>query len=646
MAQLQAGYPHDPPGGLYPASWWWPLFGWRELDEEHYYLLQKPGADNLADEIHEFFSNAYAWVRKPWDALFDNVKDVAKWVADFWTAMIDGLVDFMGTITSGVGSLYTLVANFITLLWWELISDVTNYVKHIFKPLTDAWNFLTDTLVEWFKKIWEEIKEIWDDPIKWALEQAGYLWEHMKALGATLWDAIVPTIELARLWIGDKISYLAPQITEYLRDVLFWIWEHIKEAYYFVKEQIAPAVWDATSGAVGWLKDQFTHLIGLAYDEITGYAKTFAPMTPGKAPELAGIMFASAAGFGALAHGIALGVEMVPNLKYMGVHYLSGFLGSMAGFGAVTAATMGVIAALAVRLPFTYYMNRILRPTIPDEKLLIEFRSKREFGFPEFKQYMSYHGFPDEWIAKIDSWLWKDPRLFEILYCADVTVPPKEWLVRKFERAGYEDIDIDVLCKVVERRTTQSPRTYYTTSLRRNFRHGFLTEGELVEGIKALEMAPEAIDWIKRTGELDNIYEVNSDWVTTYKTAYRNDLITEDELRASLSAMGLPKESVTAIIELEWVRKQPRVLAAERKEIETQWREIQAEYSRVYIESFRRGLSTEDQLAAYLAAIGINDKVAMATARHEAIKLVPKPKPEAIQIPVIPVPPEPPTYKD
>ncbi|GAI79247.1 unnamed protein product, partial [marine sediment metagenome] len=124
------------------------------------------------------------------------------------------------------------------------------------------------------------------------------------------------------------------------------------------------------------------------------------------------------------------------------------------------------------------------------------------------------------------------------------------------------------------------------------------------------------------------------------------DLITDGECRASLSTLGMTEERIDAIIELEWVKKAPKILKAERKEIEGAWRDIQAQYSRVYIESFRRGLIAEDQLAAYLAAIGVNDRVAAATARHEAIKLVPKPKPEVITIPALPAPPAPPTYED
>lgn len=612
----------------------------------HNYYLKKAYADPLLDSIKDFFTDIGTFAGKPWDVITGGIENLSGWIDAFWTDLTTGIVDFVTKIKEEIGDLATFAGNMVTLLWWELTDELKGYISAIFRPVTDAWDAISDTLVDWYEKIQNAITTFLQEPYQWILDLAADLWASLASVKDMIWDGLVVAADTVGLYLGTKLQDFAPVVVEYLRDALLWLWDTIKTGFLFTVGGVLPAAWEAASGALGWLKDEFTNLVGLAYEELMAYAKSFAPMTPGKSLELAGLMFGSAVGFGALAHGMALAVEVIPNLKYMGVHYMSAFSAHMGGFGLISSATMGVVAALALRTPFTYYLNDVLRPIIPDDKLLIEFRAKRELNAAQFKSYMRFHGYSDEWIDKIDSWLWKDPRLFEILYCADVTVPPKEWLERKFERAGYEDIDIATLVKVVERRTTRSPRTYYTTALRRNYRHGFITELELEEGIEALEMAPDAIDWIKRAGALDNLYEVNSDWVTAFKNAYRNDLITEDECWASLLAIGLPKDRVEAIIELEWVRRQPRILSEERKEIEAQWREIQGEYSRVYIESFRRGLITEVQLSVYLTAIGVNDKVAKMTARHEAIKLVPKPKPEVITVPAIPVVPTPPTYEE
>jgi len=635
-------------GGLLetPQEYWWNLLrlGWTPIAGPTYYIAAE-FLDPFIPDFKRFFGNIYDWVVSKWQSLWSWIHDVSVYIESLWNVLAASLSDFYHWIGEKFEEVVNLIWNSFTLLWADLTAQLWDIVDYLVTPLKDVWNYLTETLAEWFEKIRAAIDSFLSDPMQWVYDLGAEIWEAIKSLGAEIWQAMIETANAVSAWIGEKILAHAPSFTEYLRDVLFWLWEQIKVTYTFVKEEIAPAVWEATSGAVGWLKDQFTHSIGLAYDEMIQHARSYTPITPAKSVTLAGVMFGSAVGFGALAHGISLAVEMIPNLKFMGVHYLSAFAAHMGGFGAISSATMGVIAALALRVPFTYYMNDLLRPTIPDDKLLIEFRAKRELDFPQFKRYMAFHGHSDQWTGKIDSWLWKDPRLFEILYCADVTVPPKEWLVRKFERAGYEDIDIDVLVRVVERRTTRSPRTYYTTALRRNFRHGFISEADLVEGIEALEMAPDAIDWIKRAGELDNVYEVNSDLVTAYRTAYRNDIMTDAETKASLASLGLPPERIEAILYLEWVRKLPSAIKAEEKAIAAEWAEIQAEYSRVYIESYRRGLITREKLTANLIAIGYQKKVAEGTALLEEIKFRPKAKPSEIPTPIIPEPPEPPEYE-
>jgi len=637
--------------------WWPPQLPWEYftplLKRNYYnpwgiyeYKLNAGELDPLLPDIKKFWADITYWVGAGWGAMATWAAQLNAYITGLWNNILAGLAATAAAVKNEIMGLANWISNIYTWVVWNLVDDLRRFARNLFKPITDAWYSVTTTLETWFNYIWEAITNFLQDPVGWMLDLAGDLWDWLRFIGDMIWDSLISAADIVGQYIGIKGREVVPVLVQSLEAAALSLWNSINFSLFLSPQDIVPAVYEATSGAFGYLKDEFTNLIGLAYNEIMQKATALVPVTPERSAGIAAGMFGAAVGFGTLAHSMALAVEAVPNLKYMGVHYLSAFASRMGSFGTISSATMGVIAALAIKEPFTYYMNSILRPTIPDEKLLIEFRAKREFDYEAFKGYMKYHGYTDEWIKFTDSWLWKDPRLFEILYCADVTVPPTEWLQRKFERAGYEDIDIGTLIKVVERRTTRSPRTYYTTSLRRNFRHGFLTEEELVEGIRALEMAEDAIDWIKRTGELDNIYEVNQDWVTSFKTAYRNDMITREEMEASLSAIGLPYDRVEGISELEYVRKHPRILEAERKEIETQWREVQGKYSKVYIESFRRGLITEVQLVSYLVAIGLKARVASMTARHEAIKLLPKPKPEPITIPSLPAPPEPPVYED
>ena len=610
------------------------------------YWLVKEEADNLIDEIRGFFSRIWTWTATPFQALSDwlykiweNLKAWVEWAET-------GVLGAIKWLWEKIEGTWNLIGNTISLLWLWVSGIWGDLKKYVIDPLVEAWDYLTDTLDWWLEEIWAVIASFLESPFQWALDLAGDLWEALMALGEWISESLLEAAEIAGSWIGGKITALAPQMTEYLRSVLFWVWEHIKEAYYFVKEQIAPAVWEATTGAVGWLKDQFTNLIGLAYKEIMEKATSLVPVTPERSAGIAAGMFGAAVGFGALAHGMALSVEAIPNLKYMGVHYLSAFVARMGSFGTISSATMGVIAALAIREPFGYYMKSILRPTQPREMDLQMMAVKPDIDLNTFRQGMKYQGYSDFWIDAFERTMYHEPRYFELSMLGEDEAATDEWLYTKARRGGYSEEDAVVFVSSLIKKVTRDQRKEFYKQAFNAFKEGYISIDQFKENLDYLGIRPEAKELSIQAAKMAYEADLYKELVSTYRKAFTSDLITEEEYRVSLSTLGMTGERIDAIIELEWVKKRPKILKAERKEIEAAWREIQAKYSRVYIESFRRGLITEDQLATYLAAIGMEERAARATARYEAIKLIPKAKPEFITIPLLPAPPAPPTYED
>jgi len=639
-------YPYKPPVIGYPSYWWKPLLEFVTFRGEHYYLPTKFASDNLIDEIRGFFENIWRWTATPFQALYDWLFTLWENIKAWAGLAIEGVESFFKGLWEKIEGAWTLIGNILDEIWWW-VSDIWGYINlYVIDPLVEAWDYLTDTLAEWLENIRAAIAAFLESPFQWALDLAGDLWESLKDLADWLRVDLLETADIISAGIGFNIRAIPGQITEYLRDVLFWVWEHIKEAYYFVKEQIAPAVWEATTGAVGWLKDQFTHLVGLAYKEIMEKATSLVPVTPERSAGIAAGMFGAAVGFGALAHGMALSVEAIPNLKYMGVHYLSAFVARMGSFGTISSATMGVIAALAIREPFGYYMKSILRPTQPREMDLQMMAVKPDIDLNTFRQGMKYQGYSDFWIDAFERTMYHEPRYFELSMLGEDEAATDEWLYTKARRGGYSENDAVVFVSSLIKKVTRDQRKEFYKQAFNAFKEGYISTDQFKENLDYLGIRPEAKELSIQAAKMAYEADLYKELVSTYRYAFTSDLITEEEYRVSLSTLGMTGERIDAIIELEWVKKRPKILKAERKEIEAAWREIQAKYSRVYIESFRRGLITEGQLATYLAAIGMEERAARATARYEAIKLIPKAKPEFIQVPLIPAPPAPPTYED
>lgn len=383
-----------------------------------------------------------------------------------------------------------------------------------------------------------------------------------------------------------------------------------------------------------WSQKGFEELQKLMMEE--GHIK------PEDSPAIAGKAFATCAGFGVSAHMLAMIPEVIHPIKHMGTGYLAAFLCELGGFGRIAAATMGVLTGLVIRQPYTYYINEQFRPQIPDDKLLIELRSKREIDKPDFDKAMAHQGFSNDWIDVIERWQWKDPRMFELMRVADVgidqgPVPSGEmwwftkfgvtgemlkdwWLYRKLMRAGYEDCDLPVLIRTIHRREYAFAITYVRTAIRRNYRWGYLTDEGLDYWMEKMGLPKEAMKWIHWAGELDHDYFYRRDLENHYVLAFRNDVIDEDELTVSLLAMGLSARHVVLSVRTEKVRKRPKISKPVSPAAKKAMTDLQKKSITLYITQYRKDLITSEKLLESLLAIGLEEELAEISVDIEAAK--------------------------
>jgi len=621
---------------------------------------------SLLSDIREWFLNirGLVWANQATGSTWlDAISGYLWQVVDALTAWLAAIRDAVQAELIGIAN---YVGNIYTWVVWNMVDDIKTFAINLFEPITDAWRTVTATLEYWFDYIYNAIIALFTDPIGWIQDALSEFGNWLGDIAAMVWDSMVALGDVLGAWLGTKLIAFAPLVVENLRDVLVYIWdtvvggvgaveklirdalifwwEALKDAWIFVAEDMMPAVIGAASGAFGALKDEFTNLIGLAYDELLQKATALVPVTPERSAGIALGMFGTAVGFGALAHGMALAVEAIPNLKYMGTHYFSAFVARMGSFGTISSATMGVIAALAIREPFSYYMKSVLRPTQPREMDLQIMAVKPDISLETFRQGMKYQGYTDFWIDAFERTMFHEPSYFELSMLGEDEAATVDWLFTKARRSGYTEEDARVFVSSMIKKVTRDQRKEYYKQAFNAYKEGYISGEQFKEHLDHLDIRPEAKELATKAAQMAYQSDLNKELITVYRKSFSDDLTTEGEFMASLSALGLSDERAWIIVELEWVRKEPKILKAERKEIESQWRDIQSKYSRVYIESFRRGLITEGSLAAYLTAIGIKERAANATARYEAIKLVPKPKPLEIIIPQLPAPPEPPVY--
>jgi len=197
------------------------------------------------------------------------------------------------------------------------------------------------------------------------------------------------------------------------------------------------------------------------------------------------------------------------------------------------------------------------------------------------------------------------------------------WLQRKFMRAGYEDVDIPVMIRFIHRREVAFALTYVRTAIRRNYRWGYLTDDELEQWIDRLQLPEQAKKWIKDAGDLDREYFYRQDLQRFYVTAYRNDVLDDDELMVSLIAMGLPARETEIIVRTEKVKKKPKPALPVAAPLKKPLSEVQKKYITLYRDQFRKNLITTDQYTAALLAIGLSAELAEVSVALEETRKAP-----------------------
>ena len=508
---------------------------------------------------------------------------------------------------------------------------------------------VTDYLPEW-EALWEEVHHNDIDFFiearnRGLIDDATFEFEINLYMGQPLEpeEYLTLTEEQKKAQVGDALfdqqkSYFTTAFREVLVSLTRWILEKMKDLLDLILGALKPILeeaWDHAKGVIMNLGLEF-------HKEVEKLFGSHSPIKPEDAPALAIKLYTSAMIAGMGAHGIATVTELFHPLKTIGLHQTAAIVGNLAGFGRISGASLGPLVNRVLGRAMTYFVQDKYRPVIPDERLLIELRSKREIDKPTFDKAMGYEGFDKDWIDVIERWQWKDPRMFELMRVADIGIeqgPPPSgemwwfkkfgvtgdklkdwWLYRKLMRAGYEDIDLPVLIRTIHRREISFAMTYVRTAIRRNYRWGYLTDEELTKWIDRLMLPEQAKEWILWAGQLDRDYFHGQNLIRYYKLAYRNDIIDEDDLMVSLLAMGQPARETMMTVRTERVRKSPKVSKPVAPAAKKAMTELQKKSITLYITQYRKDLITSEKLLESLLAIGLSAELAEISVDIEAAK--------------------------
>ena len=417
--------------------------------------------------------------------------------------------------------------------------------------------------------------------------------------------------------------------------------------------QAGPAITKGVPAVLGALTDTLTTILEAGLTGVQDLVLGEGQITPERAPEVGVRAFMVAAGLGATSHALATAIELLHPLRYVGLHYLSGFIAEMGGWSGISNALMGTLARVAIAFPMTYNIQARTRPVLPTSGDLQAMVRKHNISPSEFGENMAYHGYSQFWIDRYLEYLPADPRMFEILRLAETGIPDTEppanaipllqrigiryagnrdwWLEMKMALAGYNWIDIPKLVQTIRYRMTNTERTRLITAASVNFRSGYMPESDFRAELEAAGKAPEQVEWKVRAERLSALRDDINDLVKLYTDQYLKDVLTEGDLRVAMVNAGVTPRKADILVARAMIRKYPKPTDPTRAEEERALRAFQTKASQLYKEQYKANLITAGEYLQSLRSIGIRANVAWVTVEIEATKKVAQTRKVAIK---------------
>jgi hypothetical protein len=544
-------------------------------------------------DVKYYLQNLYYQI---YDFIFRIPSHIADLAGRLWTG-IQSAMQYVWNIAQPV------LSNLVTTLW-DAILKVCDAIKNIYDKIatflsgvwdqvklysTLAWN----TLKDWLTPVWDVIKNVFSG-----------IWTTITNIFNTVYQFITSNIPSFFTAIMEVIRHAINPFVALLTDFAAVFSPQIKDFMKYFYDEIFIKY---LAGATEKLAAVLGYVNGVINDV---WSKTIANvfknknLSPEDTPAIAIDFILSATAAGVAAHLTSTVAEIWHPTHMIGLHYISGILGELSSYSRIAAASVGVIVAIALRKPFEYYVNSLVRPTVPNERDLAELVMKRELKIDEYEKNMTYHGYSQRWIDCFKRAVFKEPRLTELSYVYEEGSIDDKWLLERIRRYGFSDDDADVFLKSMTTRVTKTQRLDFYNATMDLYSYGFISESQFKDNLDTLDLRKEGKELAAKAATLKYLNAMIKEQITMYVSQYSKDILTAEQLRTALIGLGIDFMKVDVTVNKAVTAKTPKPTQDVSIKIDNEYQKLQQKLIPLYLQQYRLELINEEVLRSSLIAAG------------------------------------------
>jgi hypothetical protein len=311
--------------------------------------------------------------------------------------------------------------------------------------------------------------------------------------------------------------------------------------------------------------------------------------------------------------GMTIAGELLSPLKQIGLGNISAIIYDLINYKTLTAAFMGVLAAVYIYRPLTYYYNRAARPMIPGEMELRTLYADQQITKDEYADNMAWHGYPDTWIDNMAGIAYRPISAFLLSSLVSAGVMDDSSVDEMVRLSGYgPDVGVIIKNYVTRSKTTASKALSSSTAVSA-FKVGLDDETAFRANLATLGYDQAESDRLVISAEMEYSYNYRSDLLNFYTDAYHLRDIEEPELRSDLATLGVTSDKIDLIVLAQSIKRLKTTAAAADPAVAIELATIR--------EQRTKQLITADQETAAIVALSYELNYAQAITDQDTVKM-------------------------
>jgi hypothetical protein len=335
----------------------------------------------------------------------------------------------------------------------------------------------------------------------------------------------------------------------------------------FFTQQLLPSIWEGLKTIYNF----FVSVVGTVKDIIWQLVNMVKVTKPEDAFNVAIDVLMVTGVFSTISYSL----EIIKEIKGLGTgvsfdlpgrEFIKDF-----GIDKIQAAILAAPIMIGL-IPFLErYFRSLYRSGLPSTSQVDQMLIQMNITEEQWRQRYVWEGWPDEWIEAWRKTLYIQPSDFLLARIFEMPNIETTWIKRKLLERGYSEYDADQLLKFFAYRAILDEIKALKSSLVKSYAEGYISEQDLISNLESLQLSQQEIQLTNQLAKLQLAVNIKQEMVKANLQLYRNNLLSEQELRNNLLSILADPALVDAIILrykfLKKVEKQVDLLADEYKKL-------------------------------------------------------------------------------